>query len=161
MERSRHSWLPGEIDAAVTLAFAAEEVHAQFVSSGGGTRVNRSIGNAQIRIPRPARCIDAGRGEHVRLPDPAFFGMRQAAVDIEIDPFALRRYFKLAIAADIFKIRSNEDFGNVPVPKLIGLNIGARVRLEIELAIWADKQEIKIVLCPAGEHGRSMDRERI
>jgi len=42
--------------------------------------------------------------------------VRLVQVDVEVNPFALRRNFKLLIALNVRKIGADKDFRDVPIP---------------------------------------------
>src|SRR5215471_8273648 len=127
----------------------AKQVDAHGISGDGGTRINRSEGNAHRSVPSVRAFIDAGFYFETGVPCPPVFVVRLAQIDIQIDPFSLRRDFKLLIALDIRKIGADEGFGNVPIPQLIRFFLSIRRRLQVEFLVRADEQKIKIALRPA------------
>ncbi len=73
-------------------------------------------------------------------------------IDIEVDPLALRRYFKLLIPANVLKVGAYKQLSNIPIPEAEGLVHSVRRRLEIKLLVGTCEKEIKIVLRPSGTY---------
>src|ERR1039458_2874325 len=78
-------------------------------------------GKAHGSVPNLRDRIDASGYREARVPRPAIFVMRLGQVNVEIDPLPLRRDFEFFVSADVLKIRTNENLGNIPIPKLICL----------------------------------------
>jgi hypothetical protein len=87
-----------------------------------------------------------------------FFFNGSDAVDVEIHPFALRGNLKLLVAVDVLEVGTDEGFGDIPIPELVGFFAGGGVGFEVELLVWADKQDIEKILRPAGAEFGCMAR---
>src|SRR6266496_2233154 len=95
-------------------------------------------------------CVDS-RGHHKSgVPGPTVFVVGFVQVNIQVDPFSLRRNFKLSIVFDIMKIGTNEPLRHIPVPALICLSGNNSRGFHMEFVIGTDKQEVQIVFSPAG-----------
>src|ERR1700683_4492496 len=71
-------------------------------------------------------------------------------VDVEVHPLALRRYLEFFVAADVLKIRSDENLGYVPIPELIRFQGGRGIWLQVQRLVMTDIQKIQIRTRPAG-----------
>src|SRR5579863_6326242 len=131
MKRLGAGGLPGEVLASRVRALAAVEIDPHLEALSGRPLVDALDRNAHLAVPDLARGIDAGLHLETGIPQPAFFRMRTVAVDIQIDPLALRRHFELFVLPDVLKIRANENLRYIPIPKLIGLAGAARIRVQM------------------------------
>src|ERR1035438_7960274 len=126
-----------------------KEVDAHGVSGDWGTRVDRSQGNAHRSVPGVRAFINARLYFEAGVPGPPVFVVRLAEVNIEVNPFALWRDFKLLVALDICKIGADKDFGDVPIPQFVGFFLSIWRRLKVEFLVGADEQKIEISPRPA------------
>jgi len=69
-------------------------------------------------------------------------------IDREIDPVACRRYFKLAIVANIGPIVAEEHLDHVPVPEAYARSIVFGWDEQVQDDVVAAKQEIDIAVGP-------------
>ena len=67
--------------------------------------------------------------------------VRLAQVNIEVNPFALRRDFKLLVALDIREIGADEDFSDVPIPEFVGFFLSIWRRFKVEFLVGANEQK--------------------
>ena len=85
---------------------------------------------------------------------------RVVEIHVEIDPFALRRDFKLLVAADVGEVVADKNFGDIPVPELPGFSREIGVGLEVELSIRTHEEQIEILPVSTGEGFRFDGRGR-
>ena len=71
------------------------------------------------------------------------------AIDGQIHPLAVRRDLELRVALDVLEVASNEDFRNIPVPKLVGFVGGGGVWLRIKLFVLAEEEQVEVLVAPA------------
>src|SRR6185437_6004525 len=112
-------------------------------------RSDRNKWNPHRAIPYFFLGIDSRSHLKAGIPDPAIFVVRLVQIDVQIDPFSLGRNFKFLIVTYIFKIRTDKDFGNIPVPKLVRFFIRMRAWFQIQLLVRTDKKEIELTLRPS------------
>src|SRR5438445_8779711 len=135
---------------------AAKQIYSQDIALSGRAFINRRIRDSHRAVPDVRRLIDARRNFESRVPCPTMLVVWLVEIYVEINPFALRRDFKLLITLDVINIRANEYFGHVPIPELVGFVLRIRIWLQREFLIRADKQEIEILVRPAGAHFRAI-----
>ena len=98
----------------------AEEVDPKGTAVRRRTLVDGHERNAHGRVPGFRRTVDAGGNLKSRIPLPAVLVLWLGQVDVQIDPFPLRRDLELFVAADVLKVRANKNLRDVPVPELEG-----------------------------------------
>src|SRR6266704_1447739 len=137
-------------------SLASKQVYAQGIARGRWPFINRGIGDPHRAVPDMRRLIDACRDFESRVPHPTVLVVRLVKIYVEINPFALRRNLKLLVTLDISEIRAKEYFGHVPIPELVSFVLRVRIWLQRELFVWADEQEVEILVCPVGAHFRAI-----
>jgi hypothetical protein len=93
-----------------------KQVDAHRIAGDRRMRVDRGQGNAHGAVPGVRGFINARLHFEARVPGPAIFMVGLVEVDVEVNPFALRRNLKLLVALDVRKIGADEDFRYVPIP---------------------------------------------
>src|SRR6266568_5785751 len=149
VKRVVHGRLPSYLLLMRMRSLTPKQVNTHRVPDDRRTRLDRSQGNAHRSVPRVHAFINARPHLEAGVPGPSVFVMRLAQVNIEINPLALWRDFKLLVALDIPKIGADENFGHVPIPQFVGLFLSIWRGLKVEFLIRADEQKVEIALCPA------------
>ena len=101
MEGLPHGGLPGK--ELSRLSLTAKEVHPKPAAGVGWLRIDGSERNAHGSLPDFRFRIDAGCCFKARIP-PRAVAMRLVQIDIEIEPFVLRRQLEFFVAANLLKI---------------------------------------------------------
>jgi hypothetical protein len=94
--------------------------------------------------------VDPGADFEAGVPLPRVLISLLVEIDVEVNPFALRREFEFFIAADVLEVGANEGLGDVPVPEPIGLRRCVGRGFQIELFVGRSEEEIEAVLGPTG-----------
>jgi hypothetical protein len=71
-------------------------------------------------------------------------------IDIEINPLAARRHFKFLVAPDVLEVGAYKNFGNVPVPKVIGFFRRIWIGLQIKIFVRGRRTGNTVLLRRAG-----------
>src|SRR5690242_1113426 len=101
MEGFAHRRLPGEELSRGSLT--AKEVNVKLAAGMGLFRVDGGEQNAHGSVPDFLVWIDACRGLDSRVPLRAV-AMRLIEIDIEIEPFVLRRQLEFFVAANVLEV---------------------------------------------------------
>src|SRR5271169_1727566 len=121
VERMTHGGLPDNFNPVRRRALAAKQVDPKLITKCRSLVLQSREWNAHGSVPNLRDRVDASGYRETRVPGPSIFVMRLGQVNVEIDPLPLRRDFELFVSADVLKIRTDEDLGNIPIPKLICL----------------------------------------
>src|ERR1017187_7369472 len=121
VERMTHRGLPDNFNPVRRRPLTTKQIDSKPVSNCRSVALQSREWNAHGSVPDFRGWIDASGYREAGVPRPAIFVMRLGKVNVEIDPLPLRRDFELFVSADVLKIRTNEDLGNIPIPKLICL----------------------------------------
>src|SRR5215831_7682691 len=116
--------LPGDAFAVWGRALESVEVNAQFLAGLRLSFIDLVNRDAHLAVPDFLFGDDAGLHFKARIPLPVVVDRVGAAVNIQIYPFAVRRDLKFGVAFDVLEIAADEDFGDVPIPELVGLGSG-------------------------------------
>src|SRR5215475_2727973 len=116
--------LPGDAFAVGGRALESVEVDSQFLAGLRLSFIDLVNRDAHLAVPDFLIGRDAGLHFKARIPLPVVVERGGAAVYIQIDPFAVRRDLKFGVAFDVLEVAADEDFGDVPLPELVGLSSG-------------------------------------
>src|SRR6202012_4871579 len=111
-------------------------------------RIDGSERNAHRPIPSLSVGVDACGGFKPGIPRPAFFMMGLVKIDVEIEPFALWRQFKLFVAMYMLEIGADKSLRYVPVPKLVRFRLRLRRRFQVQRLVGTDKEKIQTIVRP-------------
>src|ERR1039457_5823263 len=99
----------------LALAHRKKEISAQLSALGRRDCRQRTPRNHHLGVPEMQFLIDARLHLKSRVPGPSGLA-RVPPVNIQIDPLAVRRNLKLAIAVDVLKIRPEKRLRHIPLP---------------------------------------------
>src|SRR5882762_10563992 len=143
-----HRWLPGYFVVFRRRALAAEQVDPQLVADCWRPGINCFPRYSHRAVPDMRLRINTREDFESGVPGPSLFVVRLVQVDIEVNPLALRRYFKFLITLDVLEVGTEEHFRDIPVPKFVGFLLCIRRRLEIQLPVGANEKEVQVVRGP-------------
>src|SRR6185369_4887244 len=155
------SRLPDDRLAIGRRSLPAEEVDPERIAGRGGTRVHGRVGNPHEGVPGLSGLVDAGGDLESGVPHPSVFVPRSVQIDIEIDPFSLRRDLEFLVATNVLEVRTDKHFGHIPFPQLIGLGVRLWLGFQIELLVGASEKKIQIPARPARPDFAPVSRHRI
>src|SRR5262249_46732841 len=101
--------LPGDAFAVGRRALEAIEIDAQLLAGLRLSSVNLVNGDAHLAVPDFLVRRDVGLHFKARIPFPIVVGRVGAAVNIQVNPFAVRRDLKFGVAFDVLEIATDED----------------------------------------------------
>src|SRR5262249_41108958 len=108
MEAFAHGRLPGECVGIIRGTAAAEQIQAKHRSRSGRLRGDGGKRDPHGSVPDMFLLINFCEDFETGVPGPAVFVMGTVEIDIEVDPFALRRDFEFLVALDIGEVGADE-----------------------------------------------------
>ena len=107
---------PGVVLSRVC-ATDSKKTDAQLPALFGWASIDRREWYPHHAVPDMCLLVDATLDLIAGVPARTLLLFRVLPIDLQIHPFALRRDLELLVAADVLEIRSDERFGDVPVPE--------------------------------------------
>ena len=146
--------LPGIISTRFDRTFHAEKIYPPY-----GRRIEigrqRLYWNRQLGSPGLTFFTQVNRALHAALEVGAASGK-----DIQIDPHAIRADFKFLIVARLRWIGLQENFRNIPVPKLLVAAIRIRIFEHKQFAVTAFETQIQKVCATTTREPEFRARDR-
>ena len=104
MKAVAHRRLPGNLLRFWKRSLTAKEIYPQEIARRWRAVIDRRVWNSHCAVPDMRVPIDTRGDFESGVPGPATFVMRIVEIDIEIDPFTLRRKLEFFVALYVFKV---------------------------------------------------------